>query len=103
VGDGQQRAILREQVTGYITEADRYETLGQQAAAARLRAQAHLLSGLPGPRARCPGSPLSRPGGSFAYAMTRSLSFTYQITKIMSDMSDMSHHLVSKGVKVVTG
>jgi len=42
--DGQQRAILREQVTGYITEAGRYETLGQQAAAARLRAQARLLS-----------------------------------------------------------
>lgn len=43
--DGQQRAILREQVTGYLTEAGRYEALGQQAAADRLRAQARLLSG----------------------------------------------------------
>jgi len=54
------------------------------------------FAGAQGPVSR---EPLSRPGGSFAYAVTRSLSFTYQITKIMSDMSDMSHHLVSKGVK----
>ena len=55
---------------------------------------------LAGARAPVSREPLSRPGGSFAYAVTRSLSFTYQITKVMSDMS---HHLVSKGVKVVTG
>jgi len=45
LSDDQQRAILREQVTGYLTEADRYATLGQRAAADRLRAQARLLSG----------------------------------------------------------
>ncbi len=43
--DNQQRAILRDQVTGYTAEAGRYEALGQQAAADRLRAQARLLSG----------------------------------------------------------
>jgi uncharacterized protein YqeY len=42
--DARQRAILRDQVTGYTEEADRYEALGQQAAAARLRAQGRLLS-----------------------------------------------------------
>jgi len=44
LSDSDQRAVLREQITGYTTEADRYEALGQPAAAARLRAQAHLLS-----------------------------------------------------------
>ena len=44
LSDRQQRAILREQVTGYTTEADHYAALGQQAAADRLRAQARLLS-----------------------------------------------------------
>jgi hypothetical protein len=41
---GQQRAILRDQITGYTAEADRYEALGRPDAAARLRAQASLLS-----------------------------------------------------------
>jgi hypothetical protein len=41
---GQQRAILRDQITGYTTEADRYEALGQPAAAHRLRNQARLLT-----------------------------------------------------------
>lgn len=45
LSDSEQRAILRDQLTGYTAEADRYEALGQPAAAARLRAQAHLLSG----------------------------------------------------------
>ena len=45
LSDSEQQAILRDQLTAYTTEADRYETLGQPAAAARLRAQAHLLSG----------------------------------------------------------
>ncbi|MGH3253435.1 MAG: hypothetical protein ACRDOI_45450 [Trebonia sp.] len=40
----QQQAILRDQITDYTTEADRYESLGQQDAAARLRTQAHLLT-----------------------------------------------------------
>ena len=44
LSDSDQRAVLREQITGYTTEADRYEALGQPAAAACLRAQAHLLS-----------------------------------------------------------
>ncbi len=44
LSDSQQLAILRDQVTGYTTEAARYEALGQQAAAARLRAQARLLA-----------------------------------------------------------
>jgi hypothetical protein len=45
LSDSEQRAILRDQITGYTTEADRYEALGQPAAAARLRTQARLLSG----------------------------------------------------------
>ena len=40
---GQQQAILRDQIAGYATDADRYEALGQQDAANRLRAQARLL------------------------------------------------------------
>jgi hypothetical protein len=40
----QEQAILRDQVTGYTAEASRYESLGQQAAADRLQAQARLLS-----------------------------------------------------------
>jgi len=39
----QQQAILRDQITGYTTEADRYEALGQPGAARRLRDQARLL------------------------------------------------------------
>ena len=42
---GQQRAILRDQITGCTTEADRYEALGQHDAARRLRDQARLLTG----------------------------------------------------------
>jgi len=44
LSDSDQRAVLREQITGYTTEADRYEALGQPDAAARLRTQARLLS-----------------------------------------------------------
>ena len=44
IGSSQQMAILRDQVAGYTTEADRYDALGQQAAAQRLRAQARLLT-----------------------------------------------------------
>jgi len=40
----QQRAILRDQVTGYTADADRYEALGQPDAARRLRSQARLLT-----------------------------------------------------------
>jgi uncharacterized protein len=40
----QQQAILRDQVADYTAEADRYEALGQQDAAARLRTQARLLT-----------------------------------------------------------
>ena len=40
----EQQAILRDQVSAYNAEADRYAALGQQDAAARLRAQAGLLS-----------------------------------------------------------
>jgi uncharacterized protein len=43
--ESDQRAILRDQIAGYTAEADRYEALGQPAAAARLRSQAQLLSG----------------------------------------------------------
>jgi hypothetical protein len=42
--DSQQRTILREQIAGYTIEADRYEALGQQDAAARLRGQARVLT-----------------------------------------------------------
>jgi hypothetical protein len=45
LSDSEQRAILRDQVTGYTAEAGRYEALGRPAAAARLQAQARLLSG----------------------------------------------------------
>ena len=55
-----------------------------------------LMSRLPGPAPRVSREPLSRPRGSFAYPVTRSLTFAYQITKIMPDMS---RHLISKGVK----
>jgi hypothetical protein len=41
---GQQQAILRDQIAGYAADADRYEALGQQGAAGRLRAQARLLT-----------------------------------------------------------
>ena len=41
----QQQAILRDQITGYTTEADRYEALGHPDAARRLRDQARLLTG----------------------------------------------------------
>ena len=44
LSDGQQQAILRDQIAGYAADADHYEALGQQAAAGRLRAQARLLS-----------------------------------------------------------
>ena len=44
LSDSDQRAILRDKITGYTAEADRYEALGQPDAAARLRTQAHLLS-----------------------------------------------------------
>jgi hypothetical protein len=44
LNESQQRAILRDQVTGYTAEADRHEALGQPAAASRLRDQASLLS-----------------------------------------------------------
>ena len=44
LSDTQQRSILRDQITGYTTEADRYEALGQPAAARRLRDQARLLA-----------------------------------------------------------
>jgi hypothetical protein len=44
LGDGQQQAILRDQIAGYAADADRYEALGQQDAAGRLRAQARLLT-----------------------------------------------------------
>ena len=40
---GQQQAILRDQIAGYAADADRYEALGQQDAAGRLRTQARLL------------------------------------------------------------
>lgn len=40
----QQQAILRDQITAYKAEADRYDALGQQDAATRLRTQARLLS-----------------------------------------------------------
>ena len=43
LGESEQRAILRGQVTGYTAEADRYEALGQPDAARRLRSQARLL------------------------------------------------------------
>jgi hypothetical protein len=33
----------------------------------------------------------------FAYGMTIIITFAYQITKIASDMSDISHHFVRKG------
>jgi hypothetical protein len=39
-----QQAILRDQIADCATEADRYEALGQQDAACRLRAQARLLT-----------------------------------------------------------
>jgi uncharacterized protein len=45
LGDSEQQAVLREQITGYTAEADRYEALGQPDAANRLRTQARLLSG----------------------------------------------------------
>jgi len=41
----QQQAILSDQITGYTTEADRYEALGHPDAARRLRDQARLLTG----------------------------------------------------------
>jgi uncharacterized protein len=41
----QQQAILRDQITGYTAEADRYEALGQPDAGRRLRDQACLLTG----------------------------------------------------------
>ena len=41
----QQQAILSDQITGYTTEADRYEALGHPDAACRLRDQARLLTG----------------------------------------------------------
>ena len=44
LSDSDQRAILRDKITGYTAEADRYEALGQPDAAARLRTQARLLS-----------------------------------------------------------
>ena len=40
----QQQAILRDQITGYTTEAGRYEALGQPDAGRRLRDQARLLT-----------------------------------------------------------
>lgn len=40
----EQQAILRDQVSAYNAEADRYASLGQQDAATRLRTQARLLS-----------------------------------------------------------
>jgi uncharacterized protein YqeY len=40
----QQQAILRDQITAYDAEADRYAALGQQDPAARLRTQARVLS-----------------------------------------------------------
>jgi uncharacterized protein len=45
LSDSEQQAILRDQITGYTAEADRYEALGQPDAARRLQAQARLLSG----------------------------------------------------------
>jgi uncharacterized protein YqeY len=44
LSDSEQQAILRDQITGYTTEADRYEALGQPDAAHRLRTQASVLS-----------------------------------------------------------
>ena len=44
LSNSDQRAILRDKITGYTAEADRYEALGQSDAAARLRTQARLLS-----------------------------------------------------------
>ena len=44
LSNSDQRAILRDKITGYTAEADRYEALGQPDAAARLRTQARLLS-----------------------------------------------------------
>jgi hypothetical protein len=44
LSDGKQQAILRDQIAGYAAYADRYEALGQQDAAGRLRAQARLLT-----------------------------------------------------------
>jgi uncharacterized protein YqeY len=44
LSDREQQAILREQITGYTTEAERYETLGQPDAANRLRTRASVLS-----------------------------------------------------------
>jgi uncharacterized protein YqeY len=44
LSDREQQAILRDQITGYTAEADRYEALGQPDAANRLRAQASVLS-----------------------------------------------------------
>jgi uncharacterized protein len=44
LSDREQQAILRDQITGYTTEADRYEALGQPDAANRLRTQASVLS-----------------------------------------------------------
>ena len=44
LSDGPQQAILRDQIAGYAADADRYEALGQQDAAGRLRARARLLT-----------------------------------------------------------
>jgi uncharacterized protein len=44
LSDGQQQAILRDQIAGYAADADRYEALGQQDVAGRLRARARLLT-----------------------------------------------------------
>jgi hypothetical protein len=38
LSDSEQRAILRDQIAGYTAEADRYEALGQPAAAGCARA-----------------------------------------------------------------
>ena len=38
-------SLRRDLAAGYTAEAGRYEALGQQAAAARLRAQGRLLAG----------------------------------------------------------
>lgn len=40
----QQQDILRDQISSYTFEADRYDTLGQRAAADRLRNQARVLT-----------------------------------------------------------
>ena len=49
LGVDQVRAILRDQINEATHEADRYDALGQAAAAERLRRQARVLAAYAGP------------------------------------------------------